>query len=297
MMLGLRSVFDYFECKNCASLAICEIPPDLGKYYPSDYYSFCKDSKLKTTLKRSWAQESAGIHSMVGELMVKLYGHHQGVRAIASLGMPLDSRILDVGCGKGDLLVMLEHLGYTALVGVDPFLDRSSVVSSYLSLVKQNIGADNSLGLFDLICFNHSLEHVADPFGTLQHAIAMLAPKGRILVRIPVAGSYAWRKYATNWVALDAPRHLVIPTRAAMQIVAERLKLQIVNSYSESDEFMIWGSEEYANGVPLSSPKSRSRKLFWRLFPDRKTLQMRELVGQLNGAGESDTACYMFSVS
>jgi hypothetical protein len=40
MMIGLGEAFDYLECPVCGSLQIAEIPADLSRYYPADYYSY-----------------------------------------------------------------------------------------------------------------------------------------------------------------------------------------------------------------------------------------------------------------
>ena len=37
MMFGTREPFGYFECANCKTLQIVDIPPDLARHYPGDY--------------------------------------------------------------------------------------------------------------------------------------------------------------------------------------------------------------------------------------------------------------------
>lgn len=44
MMFGFGEEFAYFECSKCGCLQISEIPVDISKYYPSDYYSFSQNS-------------------------------------------------------------------------------------------------------------------------------------------------------------------------------------------------------------------------------------------------------------
>jgi len=56
MMFGLRDEFKYFECSNCECLQIEEIPQNIAKYYPGNYYSFhspviLKDNFIKRYLK------------------------------------------------------------------------------------------------------------------------------------------------------------------------------------------------------------------------------------------------------
>jgi hypothetical protein len=39
-MFGFRDEFTYFECSICGCLQISEIPENISKYYPLNYYSF-----------------------------------------------------------------------------------------------------------------------------------------------------------------------------------------------------------------------------------------------------------------
>ena len=52
MMFGLRDEFSYFECAKCGCLQITEIPKNIEKYHPLNYYSFKKADKSKNFLKQ-----------------------------------------------------------------------------------------------------------------------------------------------------------------------------------------------------------------------------------------------------
>jgi hypothetical protein len=45
MMFGFRDVFTYFQCSVCGCLQIADIPTDMSKYYPSNYYSYSFNEK------------------------------------------------------------------------------------------------------------------------------------------------------------------------------------------------------------------------------------------------------------
>ena len=40
MQFGTREEFPYFQCVSCSCLQIVEIPADMGRHYPADYYSY-----------------------------------------------------------------------------------------------------------------------------------------------------------------------------------------------------------------------------------------------------------------
>jgi hypothetical protein len=73
MMYGAREKFDYFQCSHCGCLQIKGIPSDMGKYYPSGYYSFAGNrcvphlaKKIVTSLRDHYAVFNDGL---VGRLL------------------------------------------------------------------------------------------------------------------------------------------------------------------------------------------------------------------------------------
>lgn len=82
------------------------------------------------------------------------------------LQLPLDSEILDVGCGYGNLLLQMRSDGFTNLTGVDTFIKSDifyesgvKVINKYLHEIK---------GSFDFIMLNHSFEHMPQPLSVLK---------------------------------------------------------------------------------------------------------------------------------
>jgi SAM-dependent methyltransferase len=112
------------------------------------------------------------------------------------------------------LLLALRDHGFTRIAGADPLLPRAL---QYNGGVRIHAGSFVDLpGLFDVVMFHHTLEHVPDPAATLDQVRDRLAPGGWAIVRMPVAGCHAWREYGVDWVQLDAPRHLHILTLRSM---------------------------------------------------------------------------------
>ncbi len=293
MMFGLKDQFDYFECESCGSILIYEMPPDLARYYGSGYYSFKKDRPWLAYAKHAWAEYSYGKMNITGRLVASVLGVHQGVRAVAKAKVTKDSTILDVGCGSGELIALLDHLGFENLTGSDPFLSSDKETEGGSRLLKRQI--QEVSGTYDLVMFNHSLEHIFDPHTEIAHAKLLLNAGGKISVRIPIAGNYAWRTYGPDWVALDAPRHLCIPSRAGLLLCATAHDLKLEQIYYESDEFMFWGSEQYKADIPLSSAASYSSSLLKRLLPSSRIRSYRRLANKLNLSEDSDAACVIFT--
>lgn len=273
--LGLPGEFHYGECERCGSLHLQDIP-NLDQYYPANYYSLsvARGTSVQTIKER-----------LVDEL-----------HAIAFLALcrrfkrPLrvDSRLLDVGCGSGRLLRTLRRRGYERLWGVDPYLENSSNEDG-LRIISGSL-EDVEDGFFDVILFNHSFEHVVAVEQTLRTASAKLKPNGVLVIRIPVPAA-AWRRYGTDWVQLDAPRHINLITETGFSALAGRVGMRIESVVFDSGPFQFWGSEAYRKGLTLEQaiPKSVVALMF-HLFGKVRWLYAAR---RLNQRREGDSASFL----
>ena len=220
MMFGSGERFAYQECLSCGSLQIEVIPEDLGRHYPAGYYSFLEPdlrlNPLQTLLRRHRSRHYLGHRDLLGRLLFpRAPGRRPNIfRFLGAAGVDLATPILDVGCGGGGLLVQLRKYGFSNLTGLDPFIPRDIVHGDQFRLLKRSLEAEP--GRYGLVMFHHSLEHVPDLAATLASAAGKLSPGGTILVRLPLAGGQAWRSYGADWVQLDPPRHLHLPSEVAL---------------------------------------------------------------------------------
>ena len=157
-----------------------------------------------------------------------------------------------MGCGSGVLLDRLARAGFTELCGADPFLEADGTTPLGVPLMKRYLG--EVPGEFDLIMFNHSLEHMPDPVETLKVARDKLADGGACLVRLPTTSSEAWPTYGADWIAIDAPRHIVVPSRPGMAAAAKTAGLSVEETYDDSSFIQFLASEAYRRDIPLNDP-------------------------------------------
>ena len=123
------------------------------------------------------------------------------IRSLAGR-IDLDSRILDYGSGRGDLLRTLRVFGFRSLTGADKFI-KDDISFGDVKIYRR--GLDDLKPAFDLVMLHHSFEHLPDPQNALAGIRRLLSSDGTALIRIPVV-SFAWEKYGVNWVQLDPPR-------------------------------------------------------------------------------------------
>jgi SAM-dependent methyltransferase len=135
---------------------------------------------------------------------------------IAELGLPVDPRILDAGCGSGRFMVELSKLG--AVTGVelsDTSVDlarRRGLGEVVAGSVLEMPFADAS---FDLAVSLDVIEHLEDDLAALRELRRTVAPGGALLVTVP---AYQWLWSGHDEINHHHRRY----TRRSLQRVAER---------------------------------------------------------------------------
>lgn len=292
MMFGYRDVFQYVQCSQCHCLQITNVPQNISKYYPDNYYSYQarpnrnRIEKFLIRLRNIYALCGRGF---IGRL---LYIKHpiQGLRSLSLSAVGKDTSILDVGCGAGGLLCSLHELGFKNLLGVDPFNAQDIEYANGLRILRREIHGIRDK--WDIVMFHHSFEHIPDPCKTLQTVSGLLAPDGHCLIRIPISSSYAWKHYEVNWVQLDAPRHCYLHSVESMQILANQAKLDLYNVAYDSTSFQFWGSEQYINNIPLRDCHSYAENPGKSMFSREDICAFDKRAKELNEKEQGDQAVF-----
>jgi SAM-dependent methyltransferase len=289
MMFGTRELFFYLECPSCRSLVIEKIPEDLSRHYPRNYYSFSSNGPIDL-LREVIFDATLGRLTLFGHLGSLLCGPNGNALALRRLKARKDARILDYGCGSGALLFSLKKNGFSQLQGVDPYAsDKTPTgIPIYRSLSSVS-------GLMDLIFVSHVLEHVAEPRNLLTELADLLTPSGKIIVRCPVIDSRAHELFGRNWVQLDPPRHLMIPSRHGLRVCAQSAGLHVERGWDDSTAFQFWGSTLYKHNIPLyggESPTQSSLARF-RAMPRMVVQALRAHL--LNFQCRGDQICWILN--
>lgn len=299
MMYGTRETFDYLRCGSCGCLQIADIPADLGRHYPGNYYSqvprkeppakgrlaawltrrYCIASSLRpasplTALLRQWLP-LPGDFAEFGDYLVQ-----------ARLRSARE-RILDVGCGASPhRLVAFRRCGFLNVEGIDPFIAADT---QYHGVPVRKCTIDEVTGQFGLIMFHHSLEHVPDPVSALSGAARLLRPGGICLVRVPVVGTWFWRHFGIDWVELDAPRHLHLLSQESVGRLAEQAGFRVLRTVFDSGVWELSGSIRYQRNIAMREidpdPQARHNE-------DKVRPAQRRFVEQLNALGDAGRACF-----
>jgi SAM-dependent methyltransferase len=182
------------------------------------------------------------------------------VGAVGALGEASGGRLLDVGCGDGELCELMIRRGWRVL-GIEPSeaaAERAGergveVAVGTLKTVELEPGAQ------DAIVFNHSLEHVEDPVEALVAAREGLRADGLVAVSTPNFDCWARRRFGRSWFHLDLPRHRVHFTEGALRTALERAGLRPQRTWTSSSPSGLAGSIQYRRLGGLAVDEGPSR--------------------------------------
>ena len=300
MMFGTREAFDYLRCAACGSLVIVAVPDDLARHYPASYYAnssrvaVTEHGPLRRVLVRSLAREALfGTRDALLPLARRTAALPPGFDEIKAIvkGARLRSfadRIADVGSGAEPYrLALLRKIGFDDVVGLEPFIPADL---TYRGVTVKKGDLTALTGTFSLIMFHHSLEHIPDPAKALELARRRLAPSGSVLVRMPIADGPLWRRYGTDWVELDAPRHLALPSRKGFEAAAERAGFGIARMTWESGNWELIASEQYQQDIAMYEPSSWFVDPSAAAITDDQVIAFRDEAKRMNQAGEAGRA-------
>ena len=294
MLIGLRDSFQYFKCGVCGCLQIAEIPSNLSKYYPNNYYSLQPSKKKKERVIRDYIRKSIALFNIEGKGIVgSIFSFFKTPDPIhlvyRRIGLERSDKILDVGGGGGAHVSNLLNIGIKNVMSVDPFISEDVFIENVLIAKKLSFYDINEK--YDLITFHHSLEHMPDQARVLKKAAELITKGGRILIRIPTVTSTAWEKYRENWVNLDAPRHFYLHSHTSIRMLAEQAGLKELDFWNDSVSMQFWGSEQYLRDIPLTDPCSYSKNKSSSIFSTHQILDYQCRAKLLNKQEKGDWIC------
>jgi len=173
---SLMSGYDVVACQECGFVFAVGIPvaEEFRRYYAeASKYEFSHAGGRQHTYEVS----------RLADLARWIGGH-----------CPRDSRLIDVGCATGELLVQLREQGFTSLTGLDP----SEACVRYGS---EQLGLRIIRGVlderpenerpFDVLVLSAVLEHIPELDASIEQMASWVGPEGRVVLEVPDAAHFA----------------------------------------------------------------------------------------------------------
>lgn len=105
--------------------------------------------------------------------------HLQQVSDLISQNFDKSTRIIEVGCGKGDFINVLEQNGFTELVGFDTAYEGEN------KRIKRRYLDDGEQTEAQLVILRHTLEHIPQPYDFLSKLKQINQNRGYIYIEVP----------------------------------------------------------------------------------------------------------------
>ena len=205
-------------------------------------------------------------------------------REYAYLQDPLpEGRLLDVGCGNGDMLDRLRQQGWY-VEGTD--VDPEAVINAHEKhglTVHQGLLEELQFptGSFDAVTLNHVIEHVHNPCELLGECLRVLKHHGRLVLITPNIDGLGHQKFGKSWLPLDPPRHLHLFTENTLRKCATKSGFQSIETRSTAAH----AQGVFEGSIEIEDCMNGFKRRKWLLRTKIAILKVREYRKILKGEG------------
>lgn len=193
---NISNRLNYYRCKNsaCGFVFVNPLPNDVeiqtfySKYTTHNSNSHISNLNILAILNKKIKDKE----------LLKLFenSQHESIK------------ILDFGCGNGNLLKDLKKIGINNLFGYD-FDSKALQISKFEEFVlfdKYELIQAN--GNYDFIFLNHVIEHLPHAKNIIENLSKYLNKSGKIIIRTPNSDSLLCFLFKDSWRGWETPRHL-----------------------------------------------------------------------------------------
>jgi len=205
--------FALVECMKCGLVYTNPRPEEgsLHKYYQSDNYisHTSKGNNLTNILYK----------------IARYFTKRSKYKLVTSYQKT--GKILDYGCGTGDLLKFFKDKGWETIgIEPDPTARKIAEESNELTVV-ENLKQLPAKEKYDVIMLWHVMEHISDLKSTARKIVKHLDDNGTLIIAVPNHESYDAKHYKEHWAAYDVPRHLYHFNQLNIKELFKKMKVKL----------------------------------------------------------------------
>ncbi len=133
-----------------------------------------------------------------------------------------------------------------------------------------------------------------DEHAEIIHKILnILNDGGCCIVSMPLKTDYVWDLYGTDWVQIDAPRHILIHSFKSFSTLIKNANLNVKSVKFNSNEFLFWGSEQYKRNIHLEAENSYVNNPKGSIFTGKQIKKFKDNAKELNERNSGDQAIFI----
>jgi SAM-dependent methyltransferase len=212
---GFPGEFPLYRCSGCDQIfMVQEFEQALLKRLYTDFYP-------RSQWPLDMIESQKEIHGFSAWL--------NGSFSTAFRWVPENVRVLDIGCGFGQSLAFYKKRGCDAY-GVEPDENIRRIAKKYnfnvhIGLFNPNLYDED---FFDYITMNQVIEHVTNPFETINGITKILKPGGKVIITTPNCHGWGAYFFGQRWINWHVPYHRQFFSEKSINIVAEKAGLQTI---------------------------------------------------------------------
>lgn len=222
-----RGAYTYWKCSACFTSQVLPQPTadELQRFYDSFHLN----------------EMSGGLYDEVEERMKADFPAK--VKMVRGYMVAQDSRLLDVGCGKGFFVKAATDNGVRAegidvsCSGVEYAVNVLGIRAQIGRIEEQNSGEWSEA--FDVVTLWATIEHLTDPLVVLRAINGSLRPGGIVLCDTGLGNVY-WEKFLpghSQWY--DAPQHMFVFSEQGLVALLEKAGFKIVHVNSNFERSLL----------------------------------------------------------
>lgn len=192
-------VFRYSQCEACGLVFLENVPAELAAHYAGG----------------GWPRVPPGLDEL------RAMSRRERHRIDTVLQFARAGKLLELGPWIGVFACNAKDAGFdVTAIDIDESCVRFLNATVGIRAVRSSDPASAMAALgesFDVIVMWHCLEHLLRPWDVISQAARSLRPGGVLLVSIPNVESRELSLLGARWTHVDAPRHLRIYPRAALE--------------------------------------------------------------------------------
>jgi len=262
--------FDHYRCPNCGLIYIYPIPKNLSAYYPQAYFVIPETAR---DLEAGFAHERYKIE------IIQRY-MKQG-------------RLLEIGPSLGCFTYLAKKTGFEAeAIEMDA---RCSIFLNEIAGIP-TINSDDicdvlkTIKPYDVIVMWHVIEHLPNPWATLEAISESLKPGGILVLAAPNPDAFQFHILGRYWPHVDAPRHvMLIPAKSLKEKMGSlNMKVELCTTTDEGGlGWNIFGWEYFFSNFCSQSQINRVLKL-----AGRTVARLLNPIEKMEGKGSAYTMVF-----